>query len=948
MKLIIRFGDFCHVLNKTTSGSVQKLMVMAVTIAFAIGCLMVASTSSVRHASQQPKDSSLPPLSGDRAVAQLKNNGQYESIQAALGAARYEVDEYPESALATNYANQLRSTFTPEGLRLESTAKGARWQSRWRLRQFGYGDQRLMVGKGRLKTSGNRVVITHQIRSDHSDLENTLPAVEEWFNNTPGGLEHGFTLRERLINPNGPLHLTIAIDGDLTPQTGANGQTLRLTNARGETVLNYEKLKVWDANGTEIVARMSTQRTAVVLEVEEAAAKYPLVIDPTFSAVAKLVANDGEASDAFGGSVAISGDTVIVGANFDNIGQHDSEGSAYIFVRGSNGLWSQQVKLTAANGSADDNFGYSVAISGDTAVIGARSYSVPAGNQGAAYIFVRNGTVWSQQQKLLASDSAAFDQFGHSVAISGDTVIVGARNDEVGGNNGQGSTYIFVRNGTVWSQQQKLTVLGGAAQDNFGASVAISGTTAMVGVSGDDVGADQAQGSAYVFTRSGTTWTLQQELFASDGAAGDQFGNSVDVETGFMSAASAIVGASHDDVNGVISQGSAYVFTRSGTTWTEQQKLVAGDGALNDEFGDSVALSGGTAIIGAYLDDVGSTVNQGSAYVFTRTGGTTWNQRQKLFAFDANAGDSFGSSVAISGTVAIVGASDDDVLGISDRGSAQIFRLGSKRFDFDDDGKADVSVFRPSNAAWFRLDSSTNQFVATAFGQNGDLPAAGDYDGDGNTDIAVFRPSTGTWYLPQSTAGFTYVQFGQAGDIPVPVDADGDGKTDVRVFRPANGSWYRLNSSNGQFISAQFGANGDLPVAGNFDGDSLADLAVFRPSTGSWYLLQTTAGFTGVQFGANGDRPVAGDFDGDGRSDLAVFRPSTGAWYRLDSSTGQFVAIAFGQNGDIPAPADFDGDGKSDLVVFRPANGYWYLLQGSGFAAQPFGMSGDIPVPSQP
>ncbi len=220
---------------------------------------------------------------------------------------------------------------------------------------------------------------------------------------------------------------------------------------------------------------------------------------------------------------------------------------------------------------------------------------------------------FEQTAKLTAADGGGQDFFGISVAISGDTAIVGAFLDDVGANANQGSAYIFVRSGTTWSQQQKLTAADGAAEDVFGVSVAISGETAIVGANEDDVGANGNQGSAYVFVRSGTTWSQQQKLTAADGAAEDVFGVCVAI-----SGETAIVGANEDDVGANGNQGSAYIFVRSGTTWSQQQKLTASDGVVEDFFGVSVAISGDTAIVGAFLDDVGVNASQGSAYVFTQ------------------------------------------------------------------------------------------------------------------------------------------------------------------------------------------------------------------------------------------------------------------------------------------------------------------------------------------
>lgn len=260
-------------------------------------------------------------------------------------------------------------------------------------------------------------------------------------------------------------------------------------------------------------------------------------------------------------------------------------------------------------------------------------------------------------------------------------------------------------------------------------------------------------------------------------------------------------------------------------------------------------------------------------------------------------------------------------------------------FDFDGDGKSDVSVFRPSSGVWYLLQSTAG-FTGVGFGISTDKIVPADYDGDGKTDIAVYR--SGTWYLLRSTLGFTGITFGDPTDIPQPADFDGDGRAELAVFRPSNGTWYVLNLVNNQFSAVQFGASSDAPVVGDYDGDGKADYAVYR--NGTWYLLRSSLGFTGIAFGVSTDKPVVGDYDGDGKADLAVFRPSNGTWY-LQQSTAGFTGTPFGIATDLPAPADYDGDGKTDLAVFR--DGTWYQLRSTqGFASVPFGASGDKPVPN--
>jgi hypothetical protein len=335
--------------------------------------------------------------------------------------------------------------------------------------------------------------------------------------------------------------------------------------------------------------------------------------------------------------VALDGDTALVGAFGDN----SNQGAAYVFTR-SGSTWTPQAKLTSGDGATSGEFGFSVALDGDTALVGAyRDVVDTTYYQGSAYVFTRSGSTWTQRAKLTAGDGAVYDEFGFSVALDGDTALVGASLDDLGANSDQGSTYLFTRSGSTWTQEAKLTAGDGAAYDYFGISVALDGDTALVGARGDEVGVNSGRGSAYVFTRSGSTWTQQTKLTAADGAADDQFGTSVALEGD-----TALVGANGDNYN----QGSAYVFIRSGTTWTQQAKLVAGDGVTYEFFGTSVALNGDTALVGMYGDNG----HQGAAYVFTRSGGT-WTQEAKLTAGDGAAEDKFGYSVALDGDTALIG-----------------------------------------------------------------------------------------------------------------------------------------------------------------------------------------------------------------------------------------------------------------------------------------------------
>ncbi|MGH2830101.1 MAG: Ig-like domain-containing protein, partial [Actinomycetota bacterium] len=323
----------------------------------------------------------------------------------------------------------------------------------------------------------------------------------------------------------------------------------------------------------------------------------------------------------------------------------------------------EQAKLTALDAAGLDRFGNATAIAGDSAIVGSRFDDGVGSDSGSAYVFFRTGSTWTQQAKLTASDAAAFDRFGASVALAGDTAIVGSVDDADAGPE-SGSAYAFVRSGSTWTQQAKLVASDAAALDNFGSSVAVAGGTAIVGSNGDD-DAGSASGSAYVFVRSGSTWTQQAKLTASDAAAFDRFGISVSV-TGDT----AVVGSPFEDNDAGSSSGSAYVFVRSGSTWTQQAKLVASDAAEFDQFGISVSVAGDTAVIGSGQDDDAGSAS-GSAYVFVRTG-STWTQQAKLVASDAAEFDQFGISVSVAGDTVVVGSPFDDDAG-PDSGSAYVF-----------------------------------------------------------------------------------------------------------------------------------------------------------------------------------------------------------------------------------------------------------------------------------
>ena len=539
--------------------------------------------------------------------------------------------------------------------------------------------------------------------------------IREWWVNDENGLEQWFEVAER-PSTNQPLALNIELQTTLAVSLANN----QLLFSDENTALTYDKLIAWDATGTILPSHMSLNDDNLILHVDDSSAKYPITIDPTLSQQAYVKASNTEGNDRFGSSVAVSGNTVVVGAFFEDSNatgvdgnQADNSaggsGAAYVFTR-SGTTWSQQAYLKASNTETSDSFGWAVAIDGDTVVVGARLEASNAtgvdGNQadnsangsGAAYVFTRSGTTWSQQAYLKASNSGAGDQFGFSVALDNDTLVVGAISERsnatgVDGNqadnsaNGSGAAYVFTRSGSTWSQQAYLKASNTGLGDQFGEVVAVDGDTVVVGAGAEDsnalgVNGNQVDnsatsaGAAYVFSRSGTLWTQQAYLKASNTEAFDEFGRSLGIANETI-----IVGAAGEDSdatgvdgnqanNSAVNSGAAYVFTRSGTTWSQQAYLKASNTGGSDNFGFAVAMDGDSAVVSARSEDSNAigvdgdqannaSTNSGAAYIFNRSG-TTWGQLAYLKASNTGNADSFGYSAALDGDTVVVGANFED------------------------------------------------------------------------------------------------------------------------------------------------------------------------------------------------------------------------------------------------------------------------------------------------
>jgi len=380
---------------------------------------------------------------------------------------------------------------------------------------------------------------------------------------------------------------------------------------------------------------------------------------PTITEHGWFFGSDARADEHFGNAVVISGDTAIVGAYAEDDNWLWRSGAVYVFEKVGN-TWIQQGKLDNPNPKKSGFFGQSLAISGDTVLVG-------TGYGDEAHVFVKSGEQWGLQRTITNPVTGQYNYFGQSVALSGDTAVIGDPSYP-DYDTRSGAVYVYTRTGSTWTQEAQLTTLDAANHDNFGHSVSISGNTIVAGTFYGTSAADRF-GSAYVFENNGTAWNEQQKLSASDEAEWDFFGQTVSI-----SGDTIMVGANRNDDAGDTS-GNVYVFEKSGTQWTETEKLESSDASTNDGFGSSVFLVGDMALIGApgADDDAGNRI--GHVYVFSKNG-NAWTEDAIITASDAIHIDGFGRSVYFSGNTIIVGADGKDVPGQGQNaGAAYIFEL---------------------------------------------------------------------------------------------------------------------------------------------------------------------------------------------------------------------------------------------------------------------------------
>jgi hypothetical protein len=461
---------------------------------------------------------------------------------------------------------------------------------------------------------------------------------------------------------------------------------------------------------------------------------------------------DGETGAQLGSSAAIDGDYAIVGAPYE-----DGTGAAYVYFKDA-GVWEEQQRLVASDAEDNARFGNSVSINNTTVIVGARQDNATL--EGAAYVFTRSGTVWTQQQKLTASDAAAEDEYGASVAVDSDTAAVSATYQDGSGTN-RGKVYIYTRTAGVWSEQDTIIASDAANNDVFGTALALEGDEILVGASGED-GAGSNRGAVYYFTRSAGNWTQQQKVTASPSTDFMGYGNSVAIDGNL-----AVIGASAEtagsDCPGDSSlcdefSGAAYVLALSGGVWSQTRKLTAGDtfsdrhdGAL---CGTSVALVESRIAVGC--PESGGPDGNGAAYLWQLTD-NAWQQFQKLTATDPEQSSQYGYAVGLTMASAVVGAPRMDANGV-DSGKAYFYNAETN------DPSVTVQFTNPEESEDFVITSGNTVEITITVDASSD-------DGIDFVDIYTGFGTGGTLLCTDSAAPYSCNEEFASGDYALTVEA---------------------------------------------------------------------------------------------------------------------------------------------------------------------------------
>jgi hypothetical protein len=870
-------------------------------------------------------------------------------VSAALGAEgqAYRVSRLRGGFTASSPAQRLSTSFTRSGVSVRSgTAKVG-----LSLLAVGYGSTLAPLAQIAPSARANRVLYQY-------------PGLDEWYANGPLGLEQGFTVAHALARSAvGPLTVSLAVSGNVLPKLAEHGHGLTLAHA-GHTVLRYAALQASDARGRVLRSWLALERGRVVLRVDTVGARYPLRIDPLIQQGEKLTGAGEIASGRFGYSVALSadGNTALIGARYA-IRNNNEAGGAWVFTR-SGSTWTQQGGKLNGTGHAGETlfdhigegaFGYSVALSadGNTALIGAPDDNGGATNEGgvgAVWVFTRSGSTWTQQgEKLTGTGETGKGEFGKSVALSadGDTALIGGPGD----NGEAGAAWLFTRSGSAWIQQGEKLVgdctescanegTGEAGEGMFGTSVALSedGATAVVSGPADSGGA----GAAWVFTRSDGVWTQQGEKLVGDctsicanegtGETGKgEFGKSVALSA---DGDTALIGAPADS-GGV---GAVWVFTRSGSTWTQQGEKLIGDctascanegtgEAGEGKFGTSVALAedGDTAMIGGPADNGGA----GAAWVFTRSGSTWSEQGEKLTGTGESGEGEFGYSVALSedGNTAMIGGPEDDIATGAVWGFARsggVWSQQGQKLTGGEEGNSQVGVY-------VALSADGNTALIGGPGDNYDAGAAW-----------VFTRSGGVW----SQQGPKLTGRGETREdgfgVSVALSADGNtaligapgdngglfGKGAAWVFTRSDGVWTQqgeklvgdctescANEGTGETYNAWFGYNVALSADGN-----TALIGGFRDNNwrgAAWVFARSDGAWSQQGEKLVGDCTESCANEGTGETGDGMF----GTMVALSADGNTALIGAWNDDNVLPGNDHYSGEGAA--WVFARSNGAW-------------------------
>ncbi len=819
-----------------------------------------------------------------------------------------------EGLRAANPAQHLHTRFSRRGVMVASGAA----QLGMALSAFGHGSTLRPVGPAVPRASANRVRYAHG-------------ALTEWYANGPLGIEQGFDVAARPGSAAGPLTLSLALSGNLAARLRSGSVLFTGEGA----ALRYGGLIATDAHGHVLPSWLELVKGHVLIRVADRGATYPLRIDPMIQQGKKLTGTGAIGTGRFGYTVALSadGNTALIGGNYFNIGA----GAAWVFTR-SGGTWAQQGGKLVGTGHVGEGefahvgegeFGTSVALSGDgdTALIGG-----PADNEdvGAAWVFTRSGSTWAQQgEKLTGTGETGKGRFGTSVALSGDgdTALIGGTRD----NSNIGAAWVFSRSGSTWTQQgEKLTGTGEAGQGAFGRSVALSadGDTALIGGWSDNGN----EGAAWAFTRSGSNWAQQGEKLTGAGGEGG-FGTSVALSA---NGDTALVGEPRDNED----IGAAWAFIRSGGAWAKQGPKLTGTGETGKgRFGVSVALSadGNTALVGGPRDNS----DVGAAWAFTRSGSTWSQQGGKLVSSGETGAGEFGSSVALSadGNTALIGVPEDDAAKggtwILTRSGGVWSQQGSKLTG----GEEDNSEFG----------------VLVALSADGNTALVGGWNDDGRKGAAwVFTRSGGVWSQQGPKLVGSGVSEGDGFGTSVALSADGNTAligapgNDFRngaawVFTRSGSTWTQQGgklTATGEIGSPWFGytvalsGDGNTALIGGWLDDSWKGAAwVFTRSGSTWTqqgakltandedgegmfgtnVTLSADGNTALIGGWNDDSEFGGHLDYSGKGAAWVFTRSGSTWT---------------QQGPKLTPDDETGNGKFGTIVALSANGDTALIGG--------------------